>query len=728
MGRRRGAPSGRINIMTLDTSKTQIQQHYAAILTQEKLARWASIMKQPLPVTFRIHGVGDNIESAFEYKELFINRFQKRLEKVDADDDAEFQPPAPIPWYPDGLAWQLNFSRKMMRSYPPLKALHRFIIQQHDEGFITRQEAVSMIPPFFLEIRAGERVLDMCAAPGSKTSQLLDFLHAENEKAAPMPEGRVPEPRGLIVANDASLARAYLLVRNVLRLKSPELIVTNNDASCFPDAVGADGAPLRYDKILADVPCSGDGTIRKSPDIWRRWKPTGPLSLHPLQLRIATRGAQLLRVGGRMVYSTCSLNPVEDEAVVATLVRRSEGALRLVRPEGVLDGLVTAPGLQEWRVYDKQTKAWHTSRDTVAPESRGIVVPSCFPQGLSGTGEPVFGGTEAVDLSACMRVWPWLQNTGGFFIAVLEKVAELPPGFAGPVPEEKAKPSAKPSAKPEEEKKKALPLGSRQRPWLEDPLSPVSSDIVEEVRAQFGFAPDALPGAMLMSRSVEAISKITLVSRDVAAFISGCEAARIRRGECAKERFVSEQTRLRVVNAGMMIFEKRQGSNVSLSETAGKRGEYWRIPHASLWAVRRVARSRFLGEIPYHMVPALLSAGLLAEESGLSQVPQFHEVAALERRGVEGAPAPFTDALVAKAATEFRGSAFVRVGVPEDPAHPAARLLAEGLFLSMWLGKGSFGVHLSKRLRSTLLQLLQPGEGAAFDMPRVAPKRPAAGE
>ena len=75
--------------------------------------------------------------------------------------------------------------------------------------------------------------------------------------------------------------------------------------------------------MLCDVPCSGDGTLRKAPDIWRRWAAPNGNGLHPLQLRIALHAAHLLRVGGRMVYSTCSFNPVEDEAVVAEVGLRS---------------------------------------------------------------------------------------------------------------------------------------------------------------------------------------------------------------------------------------------------------------------------------------------------------------------------------------------------------------------------------------------------------------------
>lgn len=82
---------------------------------------------------------------------------------------------------------------------------------------------------------------------------------------------------------------------------------------------------MKFDRILCDVPCSGDGTIRKAPNIAKTWAPKTGMSLHGLQLAIAERGLQLLTVGGLMVYSTCALNPMEDEAIVATLLERHAG-------------------------------------------------------------------------------------------------------------------------------------------------------------------------------------------------------------------------------------------------------------------------------------------------------------------------------------------------------------------------------------------------------------------
>ena len=86
--------------------------------------------------------------------------------------------------------------------------------------------------------------------------------------------------------------------------------------------------PLLYDRILCDVPCSGDGTMRKSPDKWPRWRPDRGISHHPTQLDILRRGMAMLRPGGRLVYSTCSLDPLQGEAVVAAALRSPPSALQ----------------------------------------------------------------------------------------------------------------------------------------------------------------------------------------------------------------------------------------------------------------------------------------------------------------------------------------------------------------------------------------------------------------
>ena len=192
-----------------------------------------------------------------------------------------------------------------------------------------------MIPCLLMDVKSHHAVLDMCAAPGSKTSQIIEALH--------MDAGGGKIPAGFCVANDANNQRCYMLVHQAKRLNSPCCLVVNHDAQNMPkmkirsgdkDDKGDDKYQwLEYDRILADVPCSGDGTLRKNPDVWVTWKYKNTIALHQMQVRIAQRGLEMLKVGGKMVYSTCSMSPIEDEAVVAALLKKCKGSVRLVNIE-----------------------------------------------------------------------------------------------------------------------------------------------------------------------------------------------------------------------------------------------------------------------------------------------------------------------------------------------------------------------------------------------------------
>lgn len=191
------------------------------------------------------------------------------------------------------------------------------------------------------------QVLDMCAAPGSKTFQLLEMLHdLDGSAIGSGASAGSPQltPTGFVVANDADAQRCNLLTHQTKRMCSPCLMVTNHEAQAFPRiraslmdkaapgsaaaaaaaleaavnkpdgaaaaAAGASSASagnpvlgrvgredtMLFDRILADVPCSGDGTMRKAADIWRRWTVNNGNGLHNLQLRIALQAARLLKV------------------------------------------------------------------------------------------------------------------------------------------------------------------------------------------------------------------------------------------------------------------------------------------------------------------------------------------------------------------------------------------------------------------------------------------------
>ncbi|KAL0543244.1 hypothetical protein IC582_018334 [Cucumis melo] len=433
-----------------------------SIVTAEEWDTFIEVLRKPLPAAFRINSSGQFCE---EIRAQLQNDFMKSLQaEVTESDEAEAI--RPLPWYPDNLAWHSNFSRMQLRKNQALERFHEFLKLENEIGNITRQEAVSMVPPLFLDVHPNHYVLDMCAAPGSKTFQLLEIIH-QSSKPGSLPDG-------LVVANDLDVQRCNLLIHQTKRMCTANLIVTNHEAQHFPgcrahtnlfnaSAAGSEVKPhntqLTFDRVLCDVPCSGDGTLRKAPDIWRKWNSGMGNGLHGLQVQIGMRGASLLKVGGRMVYSTCSMNPVENEAVVAELLRKSGGSLELIDVSNELPQLVRRPGLKKWRVLDRGV--WLASYKEIIEGRQSVAIPSMFPSGrgrknqadnndnselggnhLDGSigssvdvSEPTVDPEDGFDevcefpIERCMRIVPHDQNSGAFFIAVLRKIAPLPATF-----------------------------------------------------------------------------------------------------------------------------------------------------------------------------------------------------------------------------------------------------------------------------------------------------------
>mmetsp|Transcript_18038 Transcript_18038/g.24173 ORF Transcript_18038/g.24173 Transcript_18038/m.24173 type:complete len:126 (+) Transcript_18038:480-857(+) len=119
-----------------------------------------------------------------------------------------------------------------------------------------------MIPVTLLNVEPNHSVLDMCAAPGSKSIQILEALHANGESMN----------TGMLIANDADTKRAYMLAHQTTKLNLPALFVTNNDARKFPNMKqGSERKNFQFDRILCDVPCSGDGTLRKNLGLWKNF-------------------------------------------------------------------------------------------------------------------------------------------------------------------------------------------------------------------------------------------------------------------------------------------------------------------------------------------------------------------------------------------------------------------------------------------------------------------------
>ncbi|CAG2065981.1 unnamed protein product, partial [Timema podura] len=134
---------------------------------------------------------------------------------------------------------------------------------------------------------------------------------------------------------------------------------------------------IKFDRVLCDVPCSGDGTLRKNPDIWLKWNSANGNNLHGIQYRIVRRGVEILSVGGRLVYSTCSLNPLENEAVIHRLLTETEGALHLVEATPLLPGLKFSRGLSHWLPTSRDLVGYQQFED-VPDKYHTVVRPQMF--------------------------------------------------------------------------------------------------------------------------------------------------------------------------------------------------------------------------------------------------------------------------------------------------------------------------------------------------------------
>ncbi|MEC7458101.1 MAG: RsmB/NOP family class I SAM-dependent RNA methyltransferase [Candidatus Thermoplasmatota archaeon] len=283
-----------------------------------------------------------------------------------------------IPWFSGpGSAWEMPFERGSAEE--EVKSLMSAL---HETGRITRQEAVSMLPVLALDPTPGQIILDLCASPGSKTTQICEHLGDS----------------GAVVANEVISGRVNTLVTNVQRHASRTVLVVQHDGRHIPRVPGSG-----FDGVLVDVPCTGSGTTRKNPDVWGKWRPSSGRSLHSLQYDLLTRAIELTKPGGRVVYSTCSLDPIENEAVVARVL--AGGKVRVVPRGDSLSGVPSNPGMTNWPLLNDRGELDNESK------SEEYLIPT---KDMAVSSQ----------LNDCLRVWNDEIGGGGFFLAVLERILE----------------------------------------------------------------------------------------------------------------------------------------------------------------------------------------------------------------------------------------------------------------------------------------------------------------
>jgi NOL1/NOP2/sun family putative RNA methylase len=169
-------------------------------------------------------------------------------------------------------------------------------IKEHSLGYFYVQESASMLPAIVLDPKPKDKVLDMCAAPGSKTTQIAQYMKNE----------------GILIANDLQGSRLKSLGINLQRMGIKNTIETQASGTRF--------RTKQFDKILVDAPCSGTGTIRKSFKVLEMWSQNLVKQIAKQQYSLLKAGFQALKTEGTLVYSTCTLEPEENETVVSKLL------------------------------------------------------------------------------------------------------------------------------------------------------------------------------------------------------------------------------------------------------------------------------------------------------------------------------------------------------------------------------------------------------------------------
>lgn len=243
---------------------------------------------------------------------------------------------------------------------------------QYWAGLYHVQEEAAMIPVHLLDPQPGERILDMCAAPGNKTAQISVLM----------------QNRGTVLANDPYYDRVRAMRQIVERLGLINVSTVRYDGTGLPKSIGL------FDRVLVDPPCSCEGTTRKNPEVLS-WCDTDFIARkRQTQLALLRKAVQLCKPGGRIVYSTCTYAPEENEMVVNDLLQGRDGNyLQLLT--ATIPQFKTSPGLTVWQ-----------------------------------------GQRLADSLAQTMRIWPHQNDTGGFFVAVLEKSinSPIPPGCETEIP------------------------------------------------------------------------------------------------------------------------------------------------------------------------------------------------------------------------------------------------------------------------------------------------------
>jgi 16S rRNA (cytosine967-C5)-methyltransferase len=266
---------------------TVVMERLGAAETED----WCRANNQPAPLTVRVNRLRTSVE-----------RFTAELDRA-------------------GIAWRpghyYEYAVELLRP-GPLDAVPGF-----EQGHFLVQDEASMLVAAVLDPRAGERVLDACAAPGGKATHLAELM----------------DDQGLVLANDARAARVQLIHENRKRLALQCMEVRTGDARELGEVY-----PAHFHRVLVDAPCSGLGVLARRPDArWRR-QPADVEALARLQYELLVASARCVRPGGTLVYSVCTLTPAEGQGVIDAFLA-TEAQFCLEPSTGPLDPALFAQAL-----------------------------------------------------------------------------------------------------------------------------------------------------------------------------------------------------------------------------------------------------------------------------------------------------------------------------------------------------------------------------------------------
>jgi len=233
--------------------------------------------------------------------------------------------------------------------------------REHLLGYFYVQEISSMLPILTLQPKPDDFILDLCASPGSKTTQAAALM----------------QNTGTIIANEVSLGRIGILNSNIERCGITNTIVTRKEGSALCN-IFSKKTNMKFDKILVDAPCSGEGTLRKSPKTFQMWNPNMIKKIAKTQKRLASAALQILKVDGTLVYSTCTLAPEENEMIIDFLIKNFD------------------------------------------IEILEIKLPLKFRCGICSWEGQEFSS----ELKKCLRLYPQDNDTDGFFVTKIKKLSD----------------------------------------------------------------------------------------------------------------------------------------------------------------------------------------------------------------------------------------------------------------------------------------------------------------